>query len=86
MTRAVIKLAGDISYALPILDRVIDGCAYNAVVPIAAFRYKNFGVIIHSRDMLINNAGDEASAVEVMNFLTDIVTNADEITEKVRTY
>jgi ArsR family metal-binding transcriptional regulator len=86
MTRAVIKLKRDITYAMPIMDRVIDGCAYSEEVPIAAFRYKNFGVIVHSRDMIINGAGDEASAVEVMNFLKDIVNNADKITEKVRTY
>ena len=86
MTRAVIKLASNITYAMPIIGRVIDGCAYNSVVPIAAFRYKNFGVIVHSRDIVINHAGDEVSAVEVMNFLKDIVNNADIITEKVRTY
>ena len=86
MTRAVIKLASDITYAMPIMGRVIDGCAYNSEVPIAAFRYKNFGVIVHSHDITINHAGDEASAVEVINFLKDIVNNADEITEKVKTY
>jgi ArsR family metal-binding transcriptional regulator len=86
VTRAVIKLASNITYAMPIIGRVIDGCAYNSVVPIAAFRYKNFGVIVHSRDIVINHAGDEVSAVEVMNFLKDIVNNADIITEKVRTY
>ena len=86
MTRAVIKLKRDITYAMPIMDRVIDGCAYSNVTPIASFRYKNFGVIVHSRDMIINGAGDEVSAVEVMNFLKDIVNNADKITEKVRTY
>jgi len=86
VTRAVIKLASNITYAMPIIGRVIDGCAYNSEVPIAAFRYKNFGVIVHSRDIVINHAGDEVSAVEVMNFLKDIVNNADKITEKVRTY
>ena len=86
MTRAVIKLKRDITYAMPIMDRVIDGCAYSNVTPIASFRYKNFGVIVHSRDIIVNGAGDEASAVEVINFLKDIVINADETIEKVRTY
>ena len=86
MTRAVIKLSSDISYAMPIMDGVIEGCAYNKDVAIASFRYKNFGVIVHSRDITINHAEDEASAVEVMNFLKDIVNNADKITEKVKTY
>jgi ArsR family metal-binding transcriptional regulator len=86
VTRAVIKLASNITYAMPIMGRVIDGCAYNSEVPIAAFRYKNFGVIVHRRDIVINHAGDEASAVEVMSFFKDIVNNADNITGKVRTY
>jgi len=71
---------------MPILERGIEGCAYSKEIPIVAFRYKNFGVIIHSRDMTINNAMDEASAEEVINFLKDIVNNADKITGKVRTY
>lgn len=86
MTRAVIKLKRDITSALPIIDRVIDSCAYNSEVPVAAFRYKNFSVILHKRDIVINNAGDEGSAMEVINFLKDIVNNADRINGKVRTY
>ena len=84
MTRAVINLARDITYTMPIMERSIEGCAYNEKVPIAAFRYKNFGVIIHSRDILINNAMDEASVTEVMNFLKEIVNNTSEITKKER--
>ena len=86
MTRAVIKLAGDIAYAMPILERAIEGCAYSEIVPIAAFRYKKFGVIINKREILITNAMDEAPAEEVMNFLKDIVNNTGEITQKIRTY
>ena len=86
MTRAVINLTSEITNAIPIMARKIEGCAYAEEIPIAAFRYKNFGVIIHSLDILIINAGYETSAVEVMTFLKDVVTNADKITEKVRTY
>ena len=71
---------------MPIMARVIKGCAYNTLEPIAAFRYKNFAVIVHSREITINHAGDETSAVEVINFLKDIVNNADTITKKVKTY
>ncbi|MCX7912206.1 MAG: hypothetical protein N2506_04520 [Dehalococcoidales bacterium] len=77
MTRAVIKLKHDISDALPVIGRAIEGCAYNAEVPVASFRYKDFGVIVHARDITINGAGDEASAREVMGFLADIVAKAD---------
>ena len=86
MTRAVIKLARDISYAMPIMARVIEGCANRKEVAIAGFRYKDFGVIVRSHDITISHAGDEASAVEVINFLKDIVNNADKISEKVKTY
>jgi ArsR family metal-binding transcriptional regulator len=86
VTRAVIKLARDISYAMPIMERVIEGCGYNPDAPVAAFRFKNLGVIVNRKQITINNAGDEASAVQVINFLKDIVNNADEITEKVKTY
>ncbi len=86
MTRAVIKLAGDITYAMPIMERAIEGCAYSEIVPIAAFRYKKFGVIINKREILITNCMDEASAVKVMNFLKEIANNTNEIKTKIRTY
>ena len=86
MKRAVIKLKGDINYALPIMERSIEGCAYNPQNPVAGFRYKDFAVIVHSRDILLLKAMNEASAVEVMDFLNDIVNRADRLTEKVRTY
>jgi len=77
MTRAVIKLSSDISYAMPIMKRVIEGCAYSKEVPIAAFRYKNFGVIVQSHDITINHAGDETAAKTVMDWLRDVVNAAD---------
>ena len=86
MTRAVINLTSDITNAMPVIADKIEGCAYTDEIPIAAFRYKKFGVIIHSRDILILNAGDQTSAMEVVTFLQDIVMNADEITGKIRTY
>ena len=86
MTRAVIKQTTDIAYAMPIMERAIEGCAYSEKVPIAAFRYKKFGVIINNREILITNAGEEASVVEIMNFLEEIVNNTHEIKKKVRTY
>jgi ArsR family metal-binding transcriptional regulator len=82
VTRAVIKLARDISYAMPIMERVIEGCAYSKEIPIAAFRYKNFGVIVHSRDITINHAGDEATAKTVMNWLKNIIDTNDEVVKK----
>ena len=86
LTRAVIELSDDISYAMPTMQRVIDGCGYNAEASVAAFRYQNMGVIVHKNEIIINNAEDEAMAIEIINFLEDIINTANEKTEKVRTY
>ena len=86
MTRAVIKFTEDITPAMPTMEKAIESCVYNDVVPVTAFRYKNLGVIVHSHDMLITNASDEAAAIEVINFLTDIVNNTSEVTKKVKRY
>ena len=71
---------------MPIMEKVIESCAYSREVQTAAFRYKNYGVVVHPRDMIIFNADNEAAAVEVIDFLKDIVAKADNITEKVKTY
>jgi hypothetical protein len=86
VTRAVIELSNDISFAMPIMQRVIEGCAYNGELPIAAFRYKNLGVIVHSNDIIINNAEDETTARTVIDFLKELVNSGDTITEKVKVY
>jgi ArsR family metal-binding transcriptional regulator len=86
VTRAVIELSSDISFTMPLMEKVIDGCAYNHLVPVAAFRYKNLGVIVHSNDITINNAGDEATAREVLDFLKNIINTADKRTEKLRAF
>ena len=86
VTRAVIELSNDISFAMPIMQRAIEGYAYNAEASVAAFRYQNMGVIVHKNEIIINNAEDEATARKVIEFLKDIVDSGDKITEKVRTY
>jgi hypothetical protein len=86
LTRAVIELSDDISFAMPIMQRVIDGCGYNAEASVAAFRYQNMGVIVHKNEIIINNAEDEATARTVIEFLKDIVDSGDKITGKVRAY
>lgn len=71
---------------MPLLARTIEGCAYSPEVLTAAFRFKNFGVIIHSKDMIVMNADNEAAAIEVIEFLKNIIANPDKITEKIKTY
>ena len=61
---------------MPVMARLIEGCGYNEETPVAAFRYKDFSVIVYPREILIMNAADKASAVEVMDFLKDIVEKA----------
>ena len=85
-TRAVVKLKSDITCAMPIMEKVIESCAYSREVQTAAFRYKNYGVVVHPHDMIIFSADNEAAAIEVINFLEDIVANVDNITKKVKTY
>ena len=85
-TRAVVTLSDDISYAMPVFERLIESCVYNDITFVAAFRYKNFGVIIHRYEVMITNAGDHSLAVEVLDFLKDVIENADRITQTIKTY
>ena len=85
-TRAVVELDGDISYAMPVMARLIESCGYNEETPAAAFRYKDFGVIVYSREILVMNAADTTSAVVVMDFLEDIIETAATRTEKVKPF
>ncbi|MFA5309241.1 MAG: hypothetical protein WC370_07140 [Dehalococcoidales bacterium] len=78
MTRAVIKLAGDISYAMPLMASRIETCAYNAEEAIAAFRYKDYGVVVHPDEVMALNAGSEAAAVEVMDYIKEITGGGKE--------
>ena len=68
------------------MARLIEGCGYNEETPVAAFRYKNFGVIAYPCEILIMNATDRASAVEVLDFLKDIVASSATRTEKVKPF
>ena len=62
ITRAVVELSGDISPAMPRMQRLIEGCGYNPEAHIAAFRFKDMGVIVERNKIIINNAEDEAKA------------------------
>jgi len=83
LKRAVIELSGDISPVMPQMRRTIEGCAYNPDVPVAAFRFRDMGVIVERNKIIINNAEDEATAKMVMDWLKNIVNTSDEIATKV---
>ena len=71
---------------MPVFERLIESCVYNDITFLAAFRYKDFGVIVYRYEVLITNTSDHSVVAEVMNFLKEIIKNADKITEKVKTY
>ena len=73
MTRAVIKLSGDISEAMPFMEKMIEGCAYNSQVPIASFRYKDMRIIVNKDEITIKDIVNEASVLDVFSFLKSII-------------
>jgi len=77
MIRAVVALSGDISTAMPLMSRLIEGCAYNSEANLLGFRVKDMGVIVEARKITINNAEDETTAKTVMDWLRDFVNAAD---------
>jgi hypothetical protein len=40
---------------------------------VASFRHKNWRVIVNKREILVKDIDKEADAVEVMNYLKDLV-------------
>ena len=77
MTRAVIKLSGDISAAMPWLSRQIAGCAYHPQANLMAFRIKNMAVTVDARQINLHNVEDEAAAKAFMEWLVCIANSAD---------
>ena len=73
MTRAVIEFSGNISHAIPIWAKAIKSAAYNKEMPILAFRYKNWRVIISPEEITIKDLEKEADATEVINYLKSII-------------
>ena len=60
--------------------------AFNADIPVLSFRYKNWRVIVNKREIMVKDIAKEADAVEVINYLKDIINNADKTTGKTKTY
>jgi hypothetical protein len=77
-TQAVIELSGDISPAMPRMKRLIEGCGYNPKAHVAAFCFRDMGVIVEPRKIIINNAEDEATAQTVMDWLINTINGTDE--------
>jgi hypothetical protein len=60
---------GEIAKAIPTI-------AYNAVVPVGSFRYKDRRVILNKREIIIKDIEKEADAVEVIIYLKEISERA----------
>jgi ArsR family metal-binding transcriptional regulator len=78
ITRAVIELSDDISPAMPRMKRLIEGCGYNPKAHVAAFRFKDMGVIVERHKITITNAEDEATAQTVMDWLINTIDGTDQ--------
>ena len=72
MTRAVIKLSGDISPLMPLLSRCIEGCAYHPEAKLMAFRVKNTAVTVDPRQINLFNVEDEAAVKVFMAWLINL--------------
>ena len=72
MTRAVIKLSGDISPLMPLLSKRIAGCAYHPQANLLAFRRKNMTVTVDPRQINLFNVEDEAAVQDFVTWLVNL--------------
>jgi hypothetical protein len=63
---------------MTLVAQAIPTCAYSPAPPVAAFRYQNWRVILDSKQITIKDIDKEDNVVEVMAYLDDIVTKANE--------
>jgi hypothetical protein len=61
-----------------IIAKAIPTAAYNADIPVASFRYKNWRVILDKKEILIKDIEQEADAEEVMEYMKGLVEKQDE--------
>jgi hypothetical protein len=59
-----------------IIAKAIPTIAYNADIPVGSFRHKDWRVILNKREILVKDIAKEADAVEVMDYLKEIVERA----------
>jgi hypothetical protein len=65
-----------------IIAKAIPTIAYNAVIPVGSFRYNNWRVILNKKEIYVKDIEKEADAVEVMNYLKDLVGKGHKDTVK----
>jgi hypothetical protein len=62
---------------MPLMHRLIEGCGYNPEAHVAAFRFKDMGIIVEASKITITNAEDEATVQTVMGWLRSLLNAAD---------
>lgn len=67
------KLKKDISEEMGIIAKAIPSIAYAPKIPVGAFRYNNWRVILNKKEIFVKDIDKEEDAVEVMNYLKDLV-------------
>lgn len=86
MTRAVTELGKNIGPLIPVLAKKIAGFAASPSMPIGAFRYKDWRVVVEDRKITIAEAETEDAVKEVLYFIENIIENASTIQGKVKSY
>ncbi|MCR4393264.1 MAG: hypothetical protein NUV31_02710 [Dehalococcoidales bacterium] len=76
MARAVIELSGNISSALPILNRAVASCRYNPEEQTATLYQGTACVIVEPEKLTIYNITDEAAAKNLVEELKNILKNS----------
>ena len=79
MTRAVVKLSGDISSAMSRLSKLIEGCAYNPEANLMGFRFKNMSVTVEPRQINISHIEDETMIKTFIDWFMTLAKNAKSI-------
>ena len=77
MTRAVIKLSGDISPAMPRLSKLIAGCAYNQRANRMGFRFENMSVTVDPKRINIYQIENEAIIKTFMDWFVAVAEKTD---------
>jgi hypothetical protein len=65
-----------------IIAKAIPTIAYAPTIPVASFRYKNWRVILNKKEINVKDIEKESDAVEVMNYLKDLVEKGSAETGK----
>jgi len=63
---------------MPRLSRIIEGCAYNQEVHVLSFRFKDMGVLVEKKRILIHKVENEAEAQMVIDWLANLMNSTDE--------